>query len=183
MLMTERLRLREFVAEDWPAVLAYQRDPRYLRLYHWTERSAEDVQAFVQMFLDQQREQPRCKYQLAIELRDEGRLIGNCGIRKPTADAQQAEIGYELAPDAWGHGYATEAASAMLTFGFVDLRLHRVSACCLAENSASAHVLEKSGLQCEGRLREHDLIDGRWHDRLLYGILEREWRVRRELAT
>lgn len=183
ILMTERLLLRDFVAEDWTAVLAYQRDPRYLRLYHWTERSADDVRAFVQMFLDHQRQQPRHKYQLAIELRGEGRLIGNCGIRKPTAAAQVAEIGYELAPDRWGHGYATEAARAVLTFGFSDLGLHRVSACCLAENSASAHVLEKIGLQREGRLREHELIKGRWHDTLLYGILEHEWRAGQQQST
>lgn len=183
MLMTERLLLREFVAGDWPAVLAYQSDPRYLRLYQWTERSAEDVRAFVQMFLDQQREQPRRKYQLAIELRGAGQLIGNCGIRKPGAGAQQAEIGYELAPDFWGHGYATEAARAILAFGFDELRLHRVSACCLAENSASAHVLEKLGLQIEGRLREQELINGCWHDTLLYGILEYEWRERAPSST
>jgi RimJ/RimL family protein N-acetyltransferase len=175
-LITERLLLREFVAEDWPAVLAYQSDPRYLRLYAWTERSAEDVQAFVQMFLDYQREQPRRKYQLAIELRAEGRLIGNCGIRKPSADAHEAEMGYELAPDYWGRGYATEAARAVLTFGFEQLGLHRVSADCLAENMASAHVLEKLGMQREGRLRENQWIKGRWRDTLLYGMLEPEWR-------
>ncbi len=58
-LTTERLILREFVYEDWPAVLAYQRDPRYLRYYEWTDRTSEDVQRFVQMFLDQQQAQPR----------------------------------------------------------------------------------------------------------------------------
>lgn len=182
-LLTERLRLREFVASDWPAVLAYQSDPRYLRLYAWSQRSAEDVRAFVQMFIDQQHEQPRRKYQLAIELRGEGRLIGNCGIRKPAADAQQAEIGYELAPDEWGHGYASEAARAILRFGFEHLQLHRIVAHCLVENIGSARVLEKIGLRQEGRLRESELIKGRWHDTLIYGILAREWRDRSQEPT
>ena len=50
-LTTDRLILREFVEADWPAVLAYQRDPRYLRYTHWIDRSPQDVKQFVQMFL------------------------------------------------------------------------------------------------------------------------------------
>ncbi len=55
-LTTERLILRECKESDWPDVLAYQSDPRYLRYYEWTERTAEAVQEFVRMFLAQQRE-------------------------------------------------------------------------------------------------------------------------------
>ena len=80
-LHTDRLILREFVAGDWPAVLAYQRDPRYLRLYEWEDRAEEDVRAFVNRFVEQQAPRPRTRYQLAITRRDDGRLIGNAGIR------------------------------------------------------------------------------------------------------
>ena len=90
---TKRLILREFVGEDWPAVLAYQNDPLYLRYYHWTERSAEDVQAFVQMFLDGQAERPRTKFQMAVVLKRIGTLIGNCGIRINNPDLREANIG------------------------------------------------------------------------------------------
>lgn len=177
ILMTERLILREFVAADWEAVLAYQADPLYLRYYEWTTRAAEDVQQFVRMFLDQQREQPRTKFQLALILRAEDRLIGNCGIRKPTPDAREADMGYELAPACWGHGYATEAARAIVAFGFSELRLHRIWAECIAENVGSARVLEKLGMRREGRLREHVWMRGRWWDTLLYGLLEHEWQA------
>ena len=80
-LTTDRLILREFVEDDWPAVLAYQRDPRYLRYTHWIDRSPQDVKQFVQMFLSQQFALPRTKFQLAVTLKDTQRLIGNCGIR------------------------------------------------------------------------------------------------------
>jgi [ribosomal protein S5]-alanine N-acetyltransferase len=174
ILTTDRLLLREFAENDWPAVLAYQSDPRYLRLYHWTERSAEDVQTFVQMFIGYQREQPRYRFQIAIVLRAEGRLIGNCGVRKKSPDALEADMGYEIAPPYWGQGYATEAARAILAFGFDELKLHRISATCLADNLASARVLEKIGMGLEGRLRENDWFKGRWWDTLLYAILEHE---------
>jgi [ribosomal protein S5]-alanine N-acetyltransferase len=174
-LHTDRLILREFVSADWPEVLAYQRDPRYLRYSDWTDRTPDSVQRFVQMFLDQQAEQPRRKFQLAVTLKAGGRLIGNCGIRQTAAGAHEADIGYELAPDHWGRGYATEAAHAIVQFGFAELKVHRIWAWCIADNTASARLLERLGLKPEGRLREKEYFKGRWWDTLVYGILEHEW--------
>jgi len=174
-LHTDRLILREFVAADWPAVLAYQRDPRYLRYYEWADRTPGDAQRFVQMFIEQQAEQPRRKFQLAVVLKANGQLIGNCGIRQASAGAHEADIGYELSPAHWGHGYATEAARAIVQFGFAELKVHRIWAWCIADNMASARVLERLGLKLEGRLREKEYFKGRWWDTLMYGILENEW--------
>lgn len=175
-LETPRLVLREFSPDDAPAVLAYQRDPRYLRLYPWQERTEEDVRAFVQGFVDQQREEPRTKVQLAVTLASSGELIGNVGLRRASADAKVADTGYELAPEHWGRGYATEAARALVGHGFDELGLHRVHAHCIAENAGSVRVLERLGMRREGRLREHEFFKGRWWDVLLYGILASEWR-------
>jgi len=175
-LTTERLILREFKQSDWPDVLAYQSDPLYLRYYDWTGRTPEAVQDFVQMFLAQQQEQPRTKFQLAVILKSSRQLIGNCGIRLKSADAHEGDIGYELSPKHWGHGYATEAARAIVAFGFTQLRLHRIWSWCIAENVGSAHVLQKLGMQPEGRLRENEYFKGRWWDTLLFGILDHEWK-------
>ncbi len=174
-LVTKRLILREFIENDWQAVLAYQRDSRYLQFYEWTERSEDDVRAFVRRFIEQQEELPRTKFQLAITLKTDGALIGNCGIRRNKPGDRVAEIGYELAPKHWKQGYATEAAHAIIAFGFEQLGLHRIEALCHAENAASAHVLEKLGMRLEARLHERELIKGHWADTLLYGILDREW--------
>ena len=171
ILSTPRLLLRDFAADDWPAVLAYQRDPRYLRLYEWEDRAEEDVRAFVNRFVEQQAPRPRTRYQLAITRRDDGRLIGNAGIRLNGVDSHAAEIGYELAPDEWGRGYATEAARAILRFGFAELGLHRVGAWTVADNTASARVLEKLGMTLEGRLRDYHHYKGRYWDVLMYGML------------
>ena len=174
---TERLILREFVADDWAALLAYQSDPRYLRYYDWTGRTERAVRGFVQMFLDQQAAQPRHKFQLAITVRGDDRAIGNCGIRLAMPGARVADIGYELAPEQWGHGYATEAARAILAFGFDTLGIHRAWASCVADNTASAHVLTKLGMRREAHLREVDYYKGRWWDEQIYAILEDEWRA------
>lgn len=177
ILTTKRLVLREFEEEDWSTVFAYQSDPRYLRYNHWTHRTEQDVRDFVRMFLGQREEEPRTKFQLAITLASDGRLIGNCGIRMKTPDAREADLGYELDPHFWGSGFATEAASRLLAFGFRDVGLHRIWAWCIAENLASARVLEKIGMRQEGHLRENEWMQGRWWDTLVYAILEQEWQA------
>lgn len=182
-VVTQHLTLREFVPEDWPAVLAYQSDARYLRFNPWSTRTPEEVRAFVAMFVAQQQEAPRSKFQLAVTLTDSHELIGNCGVRLSAGalgeeGALEADMGYELAPRFWGHGYATEAAQAMAAFAFDSLNVHRLSAWCVAENTASVRVLEKLGMKLGGRLRDKEYFKGRGWDTLVYAVLEHEWRIR-----
>ncbi|MFN6465876.1 MAG: GNAT family N-acetyltransferase [Nostoc sp. DedVER02] len=178
LLETRRLLIRDFVESDWEAVLAYQSDPLYLRYNNWTYRTENDVCEFVQMFIDEQKEQPRTKFQLAIVLKEENRLIGNCGIRVNDPEMREANIGYELNTQYWRQGYATEAAQAILKFGFEELRMHRIWSWCVADNLASVKVLEKIGMRREGHLLEKELIKDRWHDNFIYAILEREWKAK-----
>ena len=179
-LETERLILRDFVKDDWQRVLEYQSDPLYLRYYEWTERTPEAAQEFVGWFLDHQVQEPRIKYQLAVVLKSNNQLIGNCGIRMDKTDTLEANIGYELDPKHWNHGYATEAAHAIVDFGFNKFGLHRVWSWCVADNLGSAHVLEKLGMRLEGRLRENEYYKGRWWDTLMYAILADEWEIHKQ---
>jgi ribosomal-protein-alanine N-acetyltransferase len=171
ILETERLKLREFVESDWKAVLGYQNDPRYLRFYPWQQRTEAEVRAFIQIFIEWQAYLQRYKFQWALTLKDNGVLIGNAGIRKENASDHQAELGYEVNPQFWGHGYASEAARAVRDFGFQKLGLHRIWAHCLKENSASRRVLEKIGMRLEGTLRDHEFFKERYWDTCLYAIL------------
>ena len=173
---TERLILREFREDDWPHLLAYWSDPRYRRF----NREVEDVEAAVRdlvgRFVAAQTETPRRKWQLAITTKADPRPIGSCGVRVNDPEQREGNIGYELDPHAWGQGYATEAARAILAFGVGELGLHRVWAECVADNVASARVMEKIGMQREARFREHRWYKDRWWDTLIYAILDHEWR-------
>ncbi len=115
-----RLELREFELNDWLDVFNYHSEPLYARFYPQSECTDVEARKFVRMFLDQQTDIPRRRFQLAITLGGGGRLIGNCGIRRKPDNDWEADIGYELAPDFWGRGYATEAALAMVDSGFVS---------------------------------------------------------------
>lgn len=176
IIETPRLRLREFVEEDWPAVLAYQSDPRYLTYYAWTGRSEADVRAFVSQFVAWQAADPRLKFQLAVTLRDGGELIGNCGVRLARAGARTGDVGYEIAPVHWGRGYATEAARAIVGFGFEALGLQRIEGQSVSGNAASRRVMEKLGMRCEARPWQAQWIKGHWWHTVVCGVSVDEWR-------
>jgi RimJ/RimL family protein N-acetyltransferase len=174
-IQTKRLILREFSPDDWQVLYVYQNHPLYLRYSEWISRTPEDVRDFIQRQIDNQLEKPRLQYQLAITLKTSEELIGNCGILMGFAGTHEAEIGYELDPNHWKHGYATETARVIVDFCFTHLHLHRIWAHCVADNTGSAHVLEKLGLQLEGRQRDKEHYKDRYWDMLLYAVLRKEW--------
>jgi RimJ/RimL family protein N-acetyltransferase len=77
-------------------------------------------------------------------------------------------LGYVLARPSWGNGYATEAAGALLRYGFDELGLATISATCDPDNTASATVLEKIGMRPDGCLGHSVYAREEWRDRLLF---------------
>ncbi len=174
-LRTARLLLREFVEEDWPALHDVESRPDVARYQSFAPRTAEESHAYVRGAIADAAEEPRRTYDLAVLLATEGRLIGRCGLGRTEAAPREAVLWYTLHPAAWGRGYGTEAARAVIGFGFRQLELHRIWADCDPENTASYRVLEKLGMRREGHLRENAWVDGAWADSLIYAVLEREW--------
>lgn len=175
---TERLILREFVSDDWLVMARYWRDPRYQHFYPENDDPAPIVRELVERFVAAQATSPRLKRQLVIVERASDAMIGNCGIRINDPEIGEANIGYELDPDFWGHGYATEAARAIVRFGFEDLALHRIWAECIADNRGSWRVMERLGMRREAHVREHQHFRDRWWDTFTYAILDHEWQAR-----
>jgi RimJ/RimL family protein N-acetyltransferase len=175
---TERLVLREFRPADQAAMAAYWADPLYQRYYAELADHDAVVAELVARFIAAQAAQPRRAWQMAITLRGDDQLIGNCGIRINNPELREANIGYELHPAHWGHGYASEAAHAIVRFGFEDIGLHRIWAETVADNLGSQRVLEKLGMRREAHFREHQWYRDRWWDTLIYALLDREWRAR-----
>jgi RimJ/RimL family protein N-acetyltransferase len=112
---------------------------------------------------------------MAIARRDDpDELLGTASLRRFSRD-RRAELGYWLGADAWGHGFATEAAGALIDFGFRDLGLERIYAQVLEGNAASCRVLEKLGMINEGTRRRHVRKGRRLHDVEMFGLLRDEW--------
>lgn len=175
MLLTERLRLRPFAAADAPAVrrLAGVRevaDTTRLIPHPYPEGAAEAWIATHPRLHEEGR-----ALTLALEARDGGRLCGAIGLRLEKEDGH-AELGYWIAVADWGRGLCTEAARAVVDFGFRELGLHRIWANHFARNPASGRVLQKVGLTREGVLRQHLRKWDAFEDVVCYGILRSEWR-------
>ena len=125
----------------------------------------------------------------AVELA--GAMVGTVtfdrrGAERPghvRVEGDEVEVGYLFLPEAWGHGYATEAARALLQWAFDTLDLNRVQAETDTRNAASARVLEKLGFVCEGTLREDCVVNGEVSDSWVYGLLRREWRQSSDLGA
>ena len=167
-LVTERLVLREYAADDFDAVHRFASDPESSRFVSWGPNTPEQTRGFIDYWLDDQAATPRTRYTFAIT-EPGGEPFGSVGIYQE--GPHQAETGFVLSPDRWGAGFATEAGRAVLRFGFEDLGIHRIYATCRPDNVGSWRVLEKMGMSREGLLRDHILIRGEWHDSLLYAAI------------
>lgn len=104
-------------------------------------------------------------------------LVGAIGLRIERKH-QRAELGYWIAVPYWGRGYATEAAEAVIGFGFEQLDLNRVHASHLTRNPASGRVMIKTGMRYEGCRRGHVIKWDRFEDLAIYAVLRDEWRAR-----
>ena len=92
---------------------------------------------------------------------------------------RQAEIGYTFAPEHHGHGYATEAAAAMVDLAVTVLGAHRVCGRLDSRNAPSARVLERLGMRHEAHLVQNEWVKGEWCDETIYAVLADEWAARR----
>jgi [ribosomal protein S5]-alanine N-acetyltransferase len=167
-LTTDRLRLRAFRADDFVWLHRLASDPEVTRYTTWGPNDQELTRAF----LDHATHSglgPDA-YLWAVTLPD-GTGIGTAGLDVTSKANQRAEFGYNVTPELWGSGYATEIARAVALFAFDVRGIHRLEATCHPDNVASARVLEKAGLTFEGRLRDHARKDGRWRDSLLYAVI------------
>lgn len=111
---------------------------------------------------------------LGIRLRSDGRLCGGIGL-DPDARHKHAELGYWIGVPFWGNGYATEAAQAVVRYGFEQIKLNRIFAHHFKNNFASGRVLRRIGMRYEGCMRQHVLKWGEFVDLELYSMVREEW--------
>ena len=177
-LTTQRLVLRRFRPEDLDAFVAYRSDPQVARYQGWeAPYPADQALQFLQQLQDSHPDTPGEWFQFAVAPRHTDRLIGDCAAHVRADDPRQAEIGFTLATEHQGHGYATEAVRRLLHYLLIERDKHRVSANCDDRNTRSATVLERVGMRREGHLLESTWSKGEWTNDFLYAVLQREWPV------
>jgi ribosomal-protein-alanine N-acetyltransferase len=181
-LRTPRLRLRPFAYSDADNLFSLHSDAHVLRYWDsppWNDRARADQ--FLASCRTMAEEATGAR--LAVDRLEDGEFLGWCSLSRWNPDYRSASLGYCYGEAAWGRGYATEAAQALLQWAFDALNLNRVQAEVDTRNGASARVLEKLGFAREGTLREDCMVNGEVSDSWVYGLLSRDWRKETGAAT
>ena len=172
---SERLFLRRFRDSDLAPFVAYRNDPEVARYQSWDIFDEREARAFVREMGSAQPGVPGEWFQFAIESKETGGLIGDCALQVDGQEPYRAEIGFTLAREHQGRGFASEAVSRLLDYAFGVLGLHRVVAIADCRNESSLALLERIGMRREGHFLDSVWFKGEWSDEYLYAVLKDEW--------
>ncbi|MFJ7666318.1 GNAT family N-acetyltransferase [Lysinibacillus sp. NPDC097195] len=172
ILETDRLILREITADDVGDVFRCFSNDYVTQYYGLTSFTTEQqAQKLVESFSKSFQEKRGMRW--GIERKDVKGLIGTIGFNAWSPNHKRAEIGYELHPDYWRKGYAKEAITEVLSFGFSNLALHRIGAIVFIDNEGSNQLLRKLGFQEEGILKDYMYQQGKAYDTYVYALFNK----------
>lgn len=174
-MTTNRLVIRNFVERDWKDLY------EYLSIQEVLKYEPEDANTEEECIL-KSTERSKQDIFLAVCLRSKDKMIGHLYFsQKEPWEFMTWELGYIFNPEFYGKGYATEACSRVLQYGFEELGAHRIMAMCNPENAASWKLLERLDMRREGHFKKqaffrknHDGIP-LWQDAFCYAMLSEEW--------
>lgn len=175
---SERLILRRARHEDLEPLVRSWSDPLMTRY----TGEKPDVRAFLaQLIADMQAKQPGEMepggpwYQIIVERREDGRLVGDMGVGFGIPGERQVELGYRILLDHQRRGYAREAVAAAIDWLIAEHRIHRFVGVAASPNEASGAVLRSLGFRQEGHFKQSFLCHGEWLDDDYYALLASEW--------
>jgi [ribosomal protein S5]-alanine N-acetyltransferase len=173
-LSTERLFLRPFTLDDAPVVQKLAGDFAVAEMTLNIPYPYEDGMAEQWISTHKERNEKGELANFAVTLRDGGDLIGAIGLMIDQRH-ERAELGYWIGKPYWNKGYCTEAARAVVKFGFEKLHFHRIHASHFGHNEASGRVMQKIGMSYEGCFRQHVKKWDKFFDLKVYSILRDEF--------
>jgi len=173
-LTTNRLLLRHIVPGDAEALFAIRSDVETMKFFgQEPHESLDETKDVIRRMEERYTIKEALRW--CITLQGDDGLIGTCTLFHFDEGFDRAETGYELNRALWGKGFMTEAMSAILTFGFNELGLHRVEAVIDIANERSKNLLFKLGFIYEGNLRQRYFFRGHFEDEHYFGLLKDEW--------
>lgn len=177
-LETERLILRPFVLGDAQAMYEnWAHDPEVTRYLSWSpHKNVEDSREILKIWTNSY-EFPEF-YQWAIQLKEEGSLIGSISAVAVKDTIRMVRIGYCIGKAWWHQGYTSEALAELIRFFFEDVGVNRIEACHEPANPHSGGVMKKCGMRYEGLMRQTIYKAGGLADACYYAILAEDWHAR-----
>lgn len=175
ILMTARLSLRTFRHDDLPLYAALNADPEVARFLGGaiTREHSDSIAEWAN-----ERYEEEGLGLLAVERREDGAFLGMCGLHHQESYPDDVEVGWRLAHEHWGHGYATEAATAWLDHGFGSLVLPRVISITERPNVRSLAVMRRLGMVFDHDAEVED--NGVVFQAVVYSVTRNRWLGRAE---
>jgi RimJ/RimL family protein N-acetyltransferase len=171
-LTTERLVIRPFALDDAVEVQRMAGDKEIASTTLNIPHPYEDGIAEAWIETHQSKYEKAETVTFAVTSRETGQLIGAIGL--VIKEHERGEMGYWIGRPYWNLGYATEAARAILEFGFGDMHLDKITASHIGRNLASGRVMQKAGMSYEGCSRQHVKKCGQFEDLNFYSILRED---------
>lgn len=172
---TPRLIARAMRPTDVGPFVAYRSNPDIARYQSWESYTLEQGRALVEEMQALRPGIPGKWYQFALEDVASGELVGDLAARVNPADHRELEVGFTLAPQHQGKGYATEALTGLLDYAFESLGVRRVIAVTDALNHSAAALLARVGMRQEAHFKENVFFKGSWGSEFVFAILTSEW--------
>jgi ribosomal-protein-alanine N-acetyltransferase len=176
---TNRLKLTRITPSDVESIFELFSNPDVVKYYDLEVFDAR-AQAEQLIRLFESRHESSLGIRWAIRPKENGELIGTCGFNSWSEKMRNATIGYDLKPEYWNRGIATEALFEIIRAAFAGLlpcgALHRIQADTIPGNVASEKVLLKLGFKEEGVRRECAYLRGSYHDMKFFGLLRSDFK-------
>jgi len=170
-IITSRLTLRKVERIDTQDLFEFCRYPESCEYSEWNaHKSIADTKFFVSWLLSAYKKHT-CTVWAIVE-NSSKKVIGTCNFVSIDENYKIAEIGYCLSKDYWRKGIATEAVSAIVSFGFHKIGLKRIQARIMVENTRSIHVVQKLGMEYEGTLKKAVYFNSKTHDLMVWAITD-----------
>ena len=177
MVETNRLILRPFDCSDLDIVKKLYCDEEIMKYMPFPVLDYKKAQEQLNKFIAGWKLSPQTNFEMAVVCKKTNEAIGRAEITRNYSE-DSAMIGWMLIKEAWGNGYATEIAKALIEYCFHKLRVHRVYALCHPQNIGSWKVMEKCGMHKEAhyiRKCKYTKADGvRWEDEFEYAIIRED---------
>ena len=174
VLETDRLYLSEYTPE--------------ISNHLFTACSDEEIKAFLGLKTDEELAEEKDKFSKGLTTyfhsfknfrileKATGTMMGRCGFHTWVVSHRRAEVGYTLLEDSYKQkGYMKEALGPVLAYGFEEMGLRRIEALAADYNTPSIKLLKHYGMQLEGVIREHYVVEGVNEDSVLYSIIRPEY--------
>lgn len=153
---------------------AVDRDREHLRVWlPWVDETTSSD--YTLQFIRKSLEQFAHDQGLSAAIWVNGRVAGGIGFHKVNWMDRKVETGYWISTEFEGKGIVTDSCRALITYAFREWKLNRVEIRCATGNTRSAAVAGRLGFKLEGTLREAQLLHGKYHDLLVFGMLASEW--------